>query len=162
MQLARHLFASVFISVMIAALLSLVPSLDQRALPDREIPVFHPFRERVVTESTLVSFLSGHAKVMRIIQADVKEGRLWLSLSVPETVSKNRVYEEMLHVIRNALIYTDNITQVRMDVQLTGDQKLFVEAKKEDLAQDPGMKNSRNLPPKKYLQEQFHFQAVTQ
>lgn len=162
MQLARHLFASVFISVMIAALLSLVPSLDYRLLPDREIPAFQPFRERVVTESTLVSFLSGHAKVMRILQADVKEGRLWLSLSVSDTVSENRVYEEMVHVIRNALIYTDNITLVRMDVQFTGNRKLFVEAQKEDLARDPGMKNRRNLPPEKYLQEQFHLQVITQ
>lgn len=156
--LARRLFASVFVSLMAAALLSLLPALGEKAGEGEGVPAFGPTKQKVLTEETLADFLSGQPEGLRVIHADLERGDLRLRLKRAGG-PRESVYQGTLHMIRGALVHTSNVESVTLSV-LGADQPLLtVYATRSDLAADPEMKRMKELTAKEYLRQMFRLKG---
>ncbi|OYD09720.1 hypothetical protein [Paludifilum halophilum] len=160
MQIARHLFASVFISAMIAALLSLLPALERPDRHDTDVTAFHPFKERVVTEETLVDFLSNFRETDEIRTVDLEGEVLSIRVDFKDSATDRQVYDKVLSLIRHSLVHTENVSTVRLRVHVAAGEDWMVEARREDLKQDPQMKNAKELPSQKYMERMFQVKPV--
>lgn len=152
--LARRLFASVFVSLMAAALLSLLPAL-QGSREGKDVPAFGSLKQRVLTEETLADFLSGQWEGLRVMHADWDGGDLRLRLKRTEG-SRESFYNDMLKMIRGVLVYTSNVDSVTLAVSSETGKALFtVYAARTDLVADPGMKGTKGLTAEEYLKRTF-------
>ncbi|MFC4078093.1 hypothetical protein [Salinithrix halophila] len=151
-KLARRLFASIFLSVMAAALLSLVPALEEQGRKEPELPVFRPDAPVDLTEHNLVDFLARRPPGLEVRRADWKAGTLNLSLSA--SGSEERRSRELLTLIRSLLVHTENVNTLRLEVEADV-YRFLIDAKRADLDKDPGMKGMNSTSPESYLLRTF-------
>ncbi|PTX59900.1 hypothetical protein C8P63_11045 [Melghirimyces profundicolus] len=155
-NVAQRLFASIFISLMAAGLLSLLPALDGQDGRSGGIPVFGSHKPRVLTEDTLVDVLLHQPAGFRVVHADWDGSRLLLKLRQTEGAEET-LYRTMVEWLRGTLVYTSNVKAVVMEVFPTeGETKVIVRARRGDLASDPSMEGAEKMPASRYLKRMFH------
>lgn len=141
-RLARALFASVFLSVMLAALLSLAPVLSNRE--SGSLPAFRVEKPIHLTEGTLVDFLSRQPMHMRLHHVEWERNRLSLDFSTARLTSEQ--YREMYLLIQRTLTQTDNVESVRLTVYdaspATPAPLMTVRATRGDLRESPVQQES--------------------
>ena len=157
-RLARRLFASVFLSAMLAALLSTVPALSTLPESTRDEPVFRPVSTVWITEDSLVDFLAGQPISLRILRVSWENGRLSLDLEAGEAMGEDRIHADLFTLIRNSLVKARNVESLRFRVYRFGnrDPWVSVEAGRGDLARDPEMRNGEGWSYRRYLERTFH------
>ncbi|SEN27836.1 hypothetical protein [Lihuaxuella thermophila] len=154
--LAKRLFATVFLSVLLASLLSLIPMLEQHGDENSELPVFEPATEKKLSENQLVDFLLSQSLRMQLKRVDWKnEGSLFLELEQTPGMSQEAMYRELFRIVKNCLVETENIQIVRLYVHGANVNDFLLEAGRKQIAGDPQMKNINHWTDKKYLEEMF-------
>jgi hypothetical protein len=156
-RLARRLFASVFLSAMLAALLSVLPTLSTPAGGPSDEPVFRPVSSVWISRESLVDFLAGQPISLRILRASWEDGHLSLDLQSEKALDQERVYADLFTLVRSSLVAAKNVEALRFQVYRHGEASpwVTVEADRQDLARDPGMKNGDGLSPRRYLEQTF-------
>lgn len=152
--LARRLFVSVFISLMAVSLLSLLPALEGKAGKGEGVPAIGSTQPQVLTEETLADFLSEQPEGLRVIRADLEGGDLQLQLK-RAGASRASVYQGILHMIRGALVHTNNVEAVTLSVLEKDEPLLTVYATRSDLATDQEMKRAKGWTAEEYLRRMF-------
>jgi hypothetical protein len=154
-RLARALFASVFLSVMLAALLSLAPVLSKHG--SGSLPVFRVEQPMHLTEGTLVDFLSRQSMNMRLHHVEWERNSLTLDLST--TRLTNERYREMYLLIQRTLTQTDNVESVRLTVYdaspATPAPLMTVRATRGDLRKSPAVQQESERSYQQYLERFF-------
>ncbi|SDC45796.1 hypothetical protein SAMN04488112_10893 [Melghirimyces thermohalophilus] len=154
--LARRLFASVFISLMAAALLSLLPTLDRQSGAGGETPVFGPMKERVVTDENLADFLLQQPIQLRVVHVEWDQGGVRLDMQQSEG-TEAALYQDLLTLLKGFLVRTSNVASVELNaVAANHGTKVTVYAKRSDISQDPGMKQAESMSAQAYLKRTFH------
>lgn len=159
-RLARYLFASVFLSAMLAALLSLIPGLaGENKEEGKGIPAFRLGESTQLSERTLVDFLLEHQLDNQIIYADWQEPELTLHLVADPQGEEDRLYRDLFMLIKGGLVTTDNVQRVRLNVydddQVSDQYKFSILANRAQLEEDPSMKNHSRLPYREYIENAF-------
>lgn len=156
--LARRLFASVFVCLMAASLLSLLPALGGKVGEGEGVPAFGSTKQKVLTEESLADFLSGQPEGLRVIHADLEGEDLRLRLKRAGG-PRESVYQGTLDMIRGALVHTNNVESVTLSVFGTDQPLLTVYATRSDLATDPEMKRAKGLTAEEYLRRMFRLKG---
>lgn len=158
-RLARYLFASVFLSAMLAAILSLLPGLWDGSSSFEEIPAFRPAQSIHLSETTLVDFLLDQPIETRILHADWQDQQLTLHLKEDRQRGEAGLYRDLFVLIKSGLVTAENVQSVRLNVYVGESQEnpLSILANRTQLKRDPGMKNSKKLSHKQYIEEMFQF-----
>jgi hypothetical protein len=154
-RLARALFASVFLSVMLAALLSLAPVLSKRG--SGSLPVFRVDQPIHLTEETLVDFLSRQSMDMRLHHVEWKRNSISLDLSTGRLT--NDRYREMYLLIQRTLTQTDNVESIRLTVYhaspATPEPLMTVRATRRELRESPEVQQESGRSYQQYLERYF-------
>lgn len=158
-RLARYLFASVFLSAMLAAVLSLIPGLIGKQEEREGIPAFRLGEAARLTERTLVDFLLEHQLENRIIYADWQEPELTLHLVADPQGEEDRLYRDLFMLIKSGLVTTTNVQVVRLNVyddeQVSEQYRFSILAHRAQLREDPSMKNRSRLSYREYIENAF-------
>lgn len=154
-RLPRALLASVFLSVMLASLLSLAPILAKRG--SGSLPVFQTMQPIHLTEGTLVDFLSRQPIHMRFRHVEWERDHLSLDLSASRLTDEN--YREMYLLIQRTLTQTDNIQSVLLTVYDTSSAVpaplMSVRATRGDLREKPAAQYEPGRFYRQYLERLF-------
>ncbi|MDN4594218.1 hypothetical protein [Polycladomyces subterraneus] len=154
-RLARALLASVFLSVMLAVLLSLAPVMSKRG--SGSLPVFQVEQPIHLTEGTLVDFLSRQPMEMRLHHVEWERNNLSLDLST--TRLTNERYREIYLLIQRTLTQTDNVASVRLTVYnaspATPELLMTVRATRVDLRESPVVHQESGRSYLQYLERFF-------
>jgi hypothetical protein len=153
--LAQRLLGTVFLSVLLASLLSLIPMLSQHGHENSELAVFQPETEKKLSENQLVDFLLSQSLQMQLKRAEWNKGSLFLELEQTPGMSQEAMYRELFRIVKNCLVETENIQTVRLYVHGANFNDFLLEAGRKQIAKDPQMKNINHLSDKKYLEEMF-------
>ncbi|PTM58677.1 hypothetical protein [Desmospora activa] len=153
--IARRLFASVFVSVLLAALLSMLPLLDQ-VNTEKEVPAFGPSGDDRLEAGNLVDFLVKEGEGWEWERADWNDGRLEL-VGRWSGSSSDGVYEDLFRLTRSALVYTANVEELHVSATVGDSTKILVlRASRQQLGHDTQMENGTGFTPQEYLQRNFH------
>jgi hypothetical protein len=153
-RLARALFASVFLSVMLAALLSLAPVLSKHG--SGSLPVLGVEQPIHLTEGTLVDFLSRQPMQMRLSHVEWEHNGLSLDLKTARLT--NERYQEMYLLIQSTLTQTDNVESVRLtvyDASPATAPLMTVLATRADLRGSPAVQKESGQSYRQYLERFF-------
>ncbi|MBA4495606.1 hypothetical protein ACFO25_02765 [Paenactinomyces guangxiensis] len=153
--LARRMFATIFLSVLLVSLLSLIPMLSHQRNSDSEFPVFQQDGEKKLYREHLVDFLLSQSVQMEIKRVDLNQGALYVEMVQAPHLNEEGMYREVFQIIKNSLVGTDNIQTIRLYIHNPDRTSFMVEAKRQHIQKDPRMKNARGLPLKQYLEEMF-------
>lgn len=153
----RRLLATVFLSVLLASLLSLVPMIAKNEGADKkEVSVFQPITIKKLSKEVLVDYVMGLSLQMDMQKMDWEQDSLYLEMNRPDHLSDEKMYQELFRVIHNSLVEVENIQEVQLVVHQSGTPPLMIEAKREDLHRDPDMKNETGLTDREYLEQMFN------
>ncbi|SMO42502.1 hypothetical protein [Melghirimyces algeriensis] len=152
--LGRRLFASIFISLMAAGLLSLLPALDSQDQGNGEIPAFHSHTEGSLTQETLVNFLLQQPLHVQLDRVDLEQGRLLIRLK--EMNPEEKVYNDILTLLYSSFVEVSNVEFIKLQITLTdGRQGLTLYANRSDLADDPQMQRAKKMSAREYIEQTF-------
>lgn len=153
--IAYRLFASVFVSVLLAALLSMLPLLKQMKA-EEGVPVVGQPGEYQLEAGNLVDFLLAEGEGWNWERADWNDGRLEL-VGMWNGSDTDGVYEDLFHLIRSTLVYTANVEELRVNATMRNTTKLLVlQASRQQLKNDVRMENRPGLSPQEYLERRFY------
>src|SRR5690606_32553535 len=132
---------------MLAALLSVLPSLSDLAGSPSDKPVFSPLSPVWLSKDTLVDFLAGQPVSLRILRASWAYGCRSADVYSDGDRGRGRVCAGRVTLPRDSLVGAEDVKQLRCRVCRPGGGSpgLTVEAARRDLARDPGMGNRDGL-----------------
>jgi hypothetical protein len=153
--IARRLFASVFVSVLLAALLSMLPLLEQMETQE-EVPAFGSHRPIRLTSENLVDFLLAEEARWDWKRVDWNGKRLEWDASWNGT-NEDILIEDLYHLTQSAFVVTSNVQEIDASFHLEGtDQHLVFRASRRQLGEDTHMENPSGLSPRQYLEQRFY------
>ncbi|SDW58839.1 hypothetical protein SAMN05444487_104199 [Marininema mesophilum] len=152
LNLGRRLFASIFLSVMVISLLSLIPAIQEQGENRGDVPAFRSGNTLRLTETNLVDLLSERSTTLRLQRVEWENGNLSLSLSSSE--ARKKLDRDLLTLIRFLLVDTSNVDRLTMEVEGRS-ENFSLKASRGDLARDPGMKRASSAMASQYLTEMF-------
>ncbi|MDR6224507.1 hypothetical protein [Desmospora profundinema] len=153
--IARRLFASIFVSVLLAALLSLLPLMEQKGAGE-EVPAFGSPGERRLAADNMVDFLLGEGGSWDWERADWNEGRLELA-AIWRGSDPDGVYKDLFRLTQSALVHTSNVQELQVSVVIRNSPRILVlRASRQQLGNDSRMENRAGFSPREYLERRFH------
>ncbi|RAL22637.1 hypothetical protein [Thermoflavimicrobium daqui] len=157
--LAKRLLATVVLSIMLAALLSFVPFLQNQSDRNSDIAVFRP-DSTILTEKNIVDFVKGVEMAVEIRRINLDGSQLLFELIQPSTLEDEQLYKDCFRLIKSSLLGLDNIKEVRLFIVTPERDSFFVQANQEHLRKDPKMENSQKHSYQTYLKQMFEFHTI--
>ncbi|SFJ57874.1 hypothetical protein [Thermoflavimicrobium dichotomicum] len=155
--LAQRLLATVVLSILIAALLSFIPILQQRNEAKSEVAVFQSSIHSKLTEKNLVDYMLSLALKVEMKRVDLQGDQLIVDLSQPKHLQDAMLYKECFLLLKSSFVGLSNIKRVDLLISLANGKRVKIEANQQHLEKDPQMEKLGKRSYQAYLQEMFHW-----
>jgi hypothetical protein len=139
----------------LASLLSILPSVTVYLMKQpQEVPAFHSDMPKLLTQENLVDFICRQSLQLRLRRVDWQDGRLEL-IWEQVTGSREGSEQEIFKIIKTGLTETKNINEMDVIVHYPDGSGMRVQAKREQIQHDPGMRKAPSKSVLSYLEEMF-------
>jgi len=153
--LSQGMVAAIVLSVIIAFMISLIPTQVSRLHQD--FPVFHWQKKIQVTDQNLVDFVSTFSIENPIKKVSLEHEILAIDFKIEQNnhMNINVIYEDLFTVIQKSLVQTTNIKEVLLRVFLDDQILIAVSADRDNISSNPTMKLNESITYKEFLEKYF-------
>ena len=161
-HLSKGMIAALILSVMIAFMISLVPSMEIFKVK-QEFPVFSQQKQVYLNENNIVNFIASFPVEMQIKKVSWKDNILSIDFLIhPDTqIDTNNIYKDLYTAIKKGLVQSSNVNEILLRVFLNDMEnkhnKIFVaiSAQKKDIINNPSMTIEPTMMYKDFLENYF-------
>ncbi|MFC7442134.1 hypothetical protein [Laceyella putida] len=126
--LAVRMLAVSVCSAMLAATISLVPTLWSTGEPTEDVAVFHHVAREPLTEKSLAHFLDQSAVQTELKRADLYRDTLFIELA--SLANSEQGHQAMIHLIIQVFSETNNVNQLQVLVHFQDRTAALLEAER--------------------------------
>lgn len=156
--ISKGLIAALIFSVVIAFLISLIPSFNISDY-QKEIPVFNDQKNAYLTNFNIVDFVASFSTEMQIKKVTWRQETLAIDFYIDENnnLDTNVIYEDIFNFIKKGFNQTSNVDKILIRVLIDDKEELFVavSANRDDIINNPTMKLDSSMLHKDFLNKYF-------
>ncbi|MBD1371627.1 hypothetical protein IC620_04550 [Hazenella sp. IB182357] len=160
-QIGKRIAATMFVSVLLVLLLSLVPVLQSSSQLEGDLPVFKKSEDKVITMQNLVDFLMSLSLTGDLKTADWTERALYLELTYPEQTIKEKQWTDLRHLVQSAFVEKENIETIFVTIYQRNEVQMSFEADKSAIDKQVLMKNMETDNIEPFLRKYFQLKDFT-
>jgi hypothetical protein len=149
----RRVALCLLLSLFLVSLLSLIPLFMSQQ--ESAAPVMGQEK----SYQTVIDLVAQHDR-LPLKRLDVQEKQLFFELD-QQKLSDGQLYSQAMLLLKNLFLSVPTVQEIQLVVHNRHDEMIQINAKRQQLRQDPMMQNRRHWPAKQYLQKMFTWKRIT-